>query len=741
MARLNTTSPVKQGGLRENTTRSVRKLKSNTSSVFSSKFRDTSPTPKVGDKSGTLFDEPEFKRTTSRTTTTSDKPVHRQRKLQRSGTISSGTFNIFSDSDGLSDREDLSFASTTRSSDTRSSTEGRTSDPLQLARANSLLMPQSRQSRSRSTRKSELYDYTKENYPVEEVVEDFSASTTSTTSSTSSISRNPSDASSMRRSPAKRVVRQTPARNKNSRQFRDYRQPINRSEDEESDDGFNSLDDFIVSDNNEPSTHETSGGESEHEEAAKAPSPPRTKRRLVRGRRPNPEEEIKKALESSQHNSLRLEPSLPAAVSMPSAAPQASPRKLFRNTSNIAEKMNNLDLEDDDTVADEGTADEATADEAPVEENATVEVDEDEDDPSYQLQQDLDNFLGAFEPRLQSNNEQVNVKTPPASPSKSTLNSPTKGKTRIPPTPYRESDEAFWCQETTNNWIDQHSPRKLQNFLQDFEESGNEVDSDILPRNKATQKPAKAPSKTALKRAEIEKKKAALARRKSFDNRKAAVAEDFFKVLDDHVTGGRIQEMTEETGGIQIIWSKTLQTTAGRANWKREKVRTEGEMSGADGAPSPKHHANIELAERIIDDEDRLLNTLAHEYCHLASFMISNVHNNPHGPSFKQWGLKCKEALKYHPVYGGRFEVTTKHSYKIDYKYVWSCVDCGQTYGRHSKSIDTTKSRCGKCKGLLQQIKPKPRNVSPRKKQPLGDVEKLAVDDVANVLGEISLRN
>ncbi|KAE8356886.1 SprT-like family-domain-containing protein, partial [Aspergillus coremiiformis] len=736
MARLNTTSPVKQDSLRENTTRSVRKLKSNTNSLFSSKFRDSSPTPKVGDQAGTLFDEPEFKRTTTRTTTTtSDRPVQRQRHLQRSGTVSSGIFNIFSESDGFSDREDDSFASTARSSNTRSSTEGRPSDPLQLARANSLLMPQSRHSRNRSARKSELYDYTKENYPVEEVVEEYST--------TSSISRNPSDASSTRRSPVRRDARQAPTRNKNGRQFRDYRQPAHRSEDEESDDGFNSLDDFIVSDNEEPTHHETSGGESEPEEINKAPSPPRVKRRLVRGRRPNPEAEIKRALESSIHSGLRLEPSLPAAVSMPSSDPQASPRKLFRNTSKIDEKMNRVDLEDDRTPADDSPAEDAGADYAATDEAAESPADEDgsdEDDPSSQLQQDLDRFLGTFEHRPQSSKlEQVNPGTPPASPSKNSLNSPTKGKAQIPPTPYRESVDAFWCQETTNDWIDRHSPRKLQNFLQDFEEADHEVDSDIMPGSRATQQAAKAPSKTALKKAEIEKKKAALARKKSFDNKKTAVAEDFFKVLDDQVTGGQIQAMAQETGGVQILWSKTLQTTAGRAQWKREKQRTSGTMSGTDGASSPRHCATIELAERIIDDEDRLLSTLAHEYCHLANFMISNIHNNPHGSSFKQWGIKCKDALQDHPVYGGRFEVTTKHGYKIDYKYVWSCVDCGQTYGRHSKSIDPTKSGCGKCRGLLQQIKPKPRKVSPRKK-PLGDVEKLAVDDVADVLGEISLR-
>ena len=35
--------------------------------------------------------------------------------------------------------------------------------------------------------------------------------------------------------------------------------------------------------------------------------------------------------------------------------------------------------------------------------------------------------------------------------------------------------------------------------------------------------------------------------------------------------------------------------------------------------------------------QDRLLNVLAHEYCHLANFMISNIRDNPHGKEFKEW--------------------------------------------------------------------------------------------------------
>lgn len=38
-------------------------------------------------------------------------------------------------------------------------------------------------------------------------------------------------------------------------------------------------------------------------------------------------------------------------------------------------------------------------------------------------------------------------------------------------------------------------------------------------------------------------------------------------------------------------------------------------------------------------------------------------------------------------------------------------------YGRHSKSIDIEKQRCGRCKGFLMQVRPTPRAVaaSPKK--------------------------
>ena len=162
--------------------------------------------------------------------------------------------------------------------------------------------------------------------------------------------------------------------------------------------------------------------------------------------------------------------------------------------------------------------------------------------------------------------------------------------------------------------------------------------------------------------------------------------------------------MAESAGGIKIVWSKKLNSTAGRANWKREALRTQN----ADGTftTTYRHHASIELAEKVIDDEERLHNVLAHEYCHLANFMISNIKNNPHGKEFKAWAAKTTELFEHLGI-----KVTTTHTYAITYKYIWACMngDCGLEFKRHSKSIDPKRHSCGACKGKLVQVQPAPR--------------------------------
>lgn len=251
------------------------------------------------------------------------------------------------------------------------------------------------------------------------------------------------------------------------------------------------------------------------------------------------------------------------------------------------------------------------------------------------------------------------------------LSSPRK-VSRIPQGPHTPTKDEFWKQSLVDCWNDDHSPRKAV--------------------------------KAAL-RSPVKRSNPAKIGKASFEAVKSQLAIEFLGELDSSITGGKIAELAESTGGVRIEWSKTLSTTAGRANWKKETIRTTP-SDGSEPSVSYNHHASIELAEKVIDDENRLLNVLAHEFCHLANFMISGITNNPHGKEFKHWAAKCSQRFASRGI-----NVTTKHSYEIDFKYVWQCEGCASSYKRHSKSINIEKHRCGACKGMLVQIKPRPRNV------------------------------
>ncbi|KAF2660610.1 hypothetical protein K491DRAFT_37240 [Lophiostoma macrostomum CBS 122681] len=298
---------------------------------------------------------------------------------------------------------------------------------------------------------------------------------------------------------------------------------------------------------------------------------------------------------------------------------------------------------------------------------------------------------------------------PPASPSK--LVSPSKKKNRIPQAPdLRPSLDAFWAPEVVNTWNDKHSPSKplvsprKQKWLKELNLVDDSSDSDTSfpsptasPRKKATVPPSPtkkaSPTVTQIR-----------AQRKAFSASKHSIAESFLAEVDNTITGGRIASMSASTGGIKLVWSKTLKTTAGRANWRREQIRMRMGPQPTDIRVEYRHHCSIELAEKVIDDEERLYNVLAHEYCHLTTFMISDVRNNPHGAEFKSWAAKVSKAFASKGV-----EVTTKHSYQIAYKYVWECIACGYEFKRHSKSVDPVRHSCGRCKGKLVQTKPTPR--------------------------------
>ncbi|KAF2481498.1 SprT-like family-domain-containing protein, partial [Neohortaea acidophila] len=267
---------------------------------------------------------------------------------------------------------------------------------------------------------------------------------------------------------------------------------------------------------------------------------------------------------------------------------------------------------------------------------------------------------------------------PPQSPSKSRLQSPSKSKPRVPSQQIRQSLDAFWDADRVNDWNDQYSPHKVLKSPRKLKFTVDERSVSPFGSPRKLQSPAKD-----AVRAEREAKKA-------FEARKHRLAEDFLAELDRVVADGEIQRLASTTGGVKFIWSKTLNTTAGRANWRKETTKT----TSPDGSihATYKHFASIELAEKVINDAHRLLNVIAHEFCHLCNFMLSGIKDQPHGRQFQLWGAKCTRAFAERGV-----RVTTKHSYQIDYRYVWQCSneECGAEFKRHSKSIDPARQSCG----------------------------------------------
>ncbi|PGH28302.1 hypothetical protein GX50_08961, partial [[Emmonsia] crescens] len=69
---------------------------------------------------------------------------------------------------------------------------------------------------------------------------------------------------------------------------------------------------------------------------------------------------------------------------------------------------------------------------------------------------------------------------------------------------------------------------------------------------------------------------------------------------------------------------------------------------------------SLELASKVIDSEERLLNTPMHEYWLLANLKIFNTRDNSHSTSFKQLAANCEKALAVK-----RYAATSSHLSRV----------------------------------------------------------------------------
>lgn len=229
------------------------------------------------------------------------------------------------------------------------------------------------------------------------------------------------------------------------------------------------------------------------------------------------------------------------------------------------------------------------------------------------------------------------------------------------------------------------------------DDSVSDVDSRVKPEPRTRKPPQRRNPRLWLNASP--KENVALEARKAFASSKTQIANALFTKFDDKITNGKL---AERTGGVKIVWTKRLNTTAGRAIYYRERIKTMAQ----DGKRNKeyKYHASIEFSVKLVNNQERLNETCAHEFCHLADLMISGGKGRPHGKEFKDWATRVME------VFG--VEVTTTHNYEVEYRFAWECVACGKEYKRHSKSVDVERDRCGRCNGRLIQTRPAVKRMS-----------------------------
>ena len=143
---------------------------------------------------------------------------------------------------------------------------------------------------------------------------------------------------------------------------------------------------------------------------------------------------------------------------------------------------------------------------------------------------------------------------------------------------------------------------------------------------------------------------------------------------------------------MDVQWSKKLNTTAGLTRLRKRTVDT------TPGIPM-KRLASIELSTKVVDNEEKLRATLLHELVHAAVWIFEGISRPPHGADFKRW---AKIAMSKVPD----VVVTTTHTYEIEYKFNWACTNpqCSFIVGRHSRSVDIVRHRCGLCRGKLIEV-------------------------------------
>ncbi|XP_006868618.1 PREDICTED: acidic repeat-containing protein [Chrysochloris asiatica] len=131
--------------------------------------------------------------------------------------------------------------------------------------------------------------------------------------------------------------------------------------------------------------------------------------------------------------------------------------------------------------------------------------------------------------------------------------------------------------------------------------------------------------------------------------------------------------------------------------WNKKMLRTAGLCTTGETKHPKKRFAKIQIAVKVCDSADRLRDTLVHEICHAASWLLDGIRDS-HGD---MWQYYAKKSNMVHPELPS---ITRCHSYKINYKINYECTQCKSRIGRYTRSLNTKFFICAVCKGSLVEL-------------------------------------
>ncbi|KAJ7071330.1 SprT-like family-domain-containing protein [Mycena amicta] len=160
-------------------------------------------------------------------------------------------------------------------------------------------------------------------------------------------------------------------------------------------------------------------------------------------------------------------------------------------------------------------------------------------------------------------------------------------------------------------------------------------------------------------------------------NELADCAEQVYTYFNKKVFQSKLPDLDN----VVITWSNKLTSTAGQSRFIR------------DPETKTKVVAQILLSVKILDSVVKVRLTMAHEMCHLATWLLDNRLQESHGELFWKWARRINKL-------DSDTEITQYHDYEINFLYTWICLNlnCGHIMGRWRDSIDINTARCNKCK-------------------------------------------